>query len=76
MAAQQQQQPKPVPLPAKLAVGAVAGVLGTSFIYPIDIVKTRLQHQVGFASLPSFWVPNLLVQGCAGWPVSCLAAPA
>lgn len=34
-----------VPLPAKLAVGAVAGIIGTSAIFPIDIVKTHLQNQ-------------------------------
>lgn len=32
-----------VPLAAKLVVGAVAGVVGTVCIFPIDMVKTRLQ---------------------------------
>ena len=27
----------------KLAVGGAAGIFGTSIIYPIDVVKTRLQ---------------------------------
>eukprot|EP00038_Savillea_parva_P023268 m.40229 g.40229 ORF g.40229 m.40229 type:complete len:311 (-) comp5938_c0_seq1:294-1226(-) len=34
-----------IPMGQKLMVGAVAGVLGTSAIFPIDAVKTRLQAQ-------------------------------
>eukprot|EP01031_Cornospumella_fuschlensis_P033175 gene33175-40137_t len=36
-------KPKKLPLPIKLVVGAVAGVVGTCCIFPIDMVKTRLQ---------------------------------
>lgn len=32
-------------LSTKLACGAIAGVIGTSIIFPIDSVKTRLQNQ-------------------------------
>lgn len=32
-----------IPMEQKLVVGAVAGVIGTSAIFPIDVVKTRLQ---------------------------------
>lgn len=32
-----------VPLWQKMAVGSFSGVLGTSCIYPIDLIKTRLQ---------------------------------
>lgn len=39
-------KPKKLPLPVKLVVGAVAGAFGTTCIYPIDIVKTRLQSSV------------------------------
>lgn len=35
-----------IPLPAKLVVGGVAGVVGTSCVFPLDMVKTRLQNQV------------------------------
>lgn len=40
------EKPKKLPLPIKLVVGAVAGVVGTCCIYPIDIIKTRLQASV------------------------------
>ena len=29
----------------RLIIGAVAGVIGTMSIFPIDMVKTRLQNQ-------------------------------
>ena len=37
------QKPKKLPIPVKLVVGAAAGAFGTSCIFPIDMVKTRLQ---------------------------------
>eukprot|EP00607_Mallomonas_marina_P007576 CAMPEP_0182417416 /NCGR_PEP_ID=MMETSP1167-20130531/1867_1 /TAXON_ID=2988 /ORGANISM="Mallomonas Sp, Strain CCMP3275" /LENGTH=290 /DNA_ID=CAMNT_0024590983 /DNA_START=68 /DNA_END=940 /DNA_ORIENTATION=- len=37
------EKPKKLPLPVKLVVGAAAGVVGTTCIFPIDMVKTRLQ---------------------------------
>jgi hypothetical protein len=40
-------QPPAIPLPQKLLVGASAGILGTSIIYPIDLMKTRLQSTTG-----------------------------
>lgn len=33
-----------MPLPAKLLVGGLAGMLGTSVIFPLDMVKTRMQN--------------------------------
>uniref|UniRef100_A0A7S1CAX8 Uncharacterized protein n=1 Tax=Bicosoecida sp. CB-2014 TaxID=1486930 RepID=A0A7S1CAX8_9STRA len=34
-----------IPLPAKLVVGAIAGIVGTSAAFPLDMVKTRMQSQ-------------------------------
>lgn len=34
-----------IPMYQKLMVGAASGVIGTSCIFPIDVVKTRLQNQ-------------------------------
>ncbi|XP_019620982.1 PREDICTED: mitochondrial glutamate carrier 1-like isoform X2 [Branchiostoma belcheri] len=36
---------KEISLPAKLINGAVAGIVGVSCVFPIDLVKTRLQNQ-------------------------------
>jgi solute carrier family 25 aspartate/glutamate transporter 12/13 len=37
---------KQIPFFQKLAVGGVAGVVGTSCVFPLDMVKTRLQSQM------------------------------
>jgi hypothetical protein len=39
------QTQKPSNFSSKLICGAIAGVIGTSIIFPLDIIKTRLQNQ-------------------------------
>jgi solute carrier family 25 protein 16 len=34
---------KNVPIPAKLACGAIAGALGQTVAYPLDVVRRRMQ---------------------------------
>jgi solute carrier family 25 aspartate/glutamate transporter 12/13 len=38
-------KPKKLPLHLKLVVGALAGAFGTTCIFPIDMIKTRLQSR-------------------------------
>jgi solute carrier family 25 (mitochondrial aspartate/glutamate transporter), member 12/13 len=40
-------KPKKLPIPVKLTVGAMAGAFGTTCIFPIDMIKTRLQASSG-----------------------------
>lgn len=42
-------KPKKLPLEVKIPVGAVAGMVGTTCMFPFDIVKTRLQAAKGSA---------------------------
>eukprot|EP01031_Cornospumella_fuschlensis_P033079 gene33079-40014_t len=56
-------KPKKLPLPIKLVVGAVAGVVGTCCIFPIDMVKTRLQaNDKGKYSGPADVVKKIVSQ--------------
>jgi solute carrier family 25 aspartate/glutamate transporter 12/13 len=47
-----QQKQKKLPIPVKLTVGALAGAFGTTCIFPIDMIKTRLQASNGVYSGP------------------------
>jgi solute carrier family 25 aspartate/glutamate transporter 12/13 len=46
-------KPKKLPIPVKLTVGAMAGAFGTSCIFPIDMIKTRLQASNGVYKGPA-----------------------
>ena len=35
----------PCSLPAKLINGGIAGIVGVTCVFPIDLAKTRLQNQ-------------------------------
>lgn len=35
----------PFSLPAKLINGGIAGIVGVTCVFPIDLAKTRLQNQ-------------------------------
>lgn len=37
--------PSPCSLPAKLINGGIAGIVGVTCVFPIDLAKTRLQNQ-------------------------------
>ncbi|KAI3633622.1 hypothetical protein MIR68_008569 [Amoeboaphelidium protococcarum] len=39
-----------IPFTTKLTCAAIAGVVGTSLIFPLDLIKTRMQNQAKMAS--------------------------
>lgn len=43
-------------LPAKLINGGVAGLVGVTCVFPIDLAKTRLQNQQGIQVYKGMWV--------------------
>ena len=52
--------PPKIPISAKLGVGALAGIFGTSCIFPLDVVKTRLQGSAHLYSGPLDCVRKVL----------------
>jgi hypothetical protein len=54
----------------RLLAGGLAGIFGTTCIYPIDLVKTRLQNEhsrVGISKLPSFVKQIYMKNGLRGF---------
>ncbi|XP_057692699.1 mitochondrial glutamate carrier 1 [Corythoichthys intestinalis] len=46
---------KKISLPAKLINGGVAGLVGVTCVFPIDLAKTRLQNQQGAQVYKGMW---------------------
>ncbi|XP_061631103.1 uncharacterized protein slc25a18 isoform X3 [Phyllopteryx taeniolatus] len=46
---------KKISLPAKLINGGVAGLVGVTCVFPIDLAKTRLQNQQGARIYKGMW---------------------
>jgi solute carrier family 25 (mitochondrial aspartate/glutamate transporter), member 12/13 len=58
---------KKIPMGMKLVVGGIAGIIGTCCIYPIDMVKTRLQQDsTGIYRSPLHCARTLLKSEGAG----------
>ena len=53
---QQQEGEKTVPLYGRIVSGAISGVVGWTVIYPIDVIKNRLQAQVISPGAKSKWL--------------------
>ena len=47
----QKETVREVTFPEKLIVGGMSGVLATSLVYPLDMVKTTMQRQVAGKSM-------------------------
>eukprot|EP00640_Fibrocapsa_japonica_P003588 CAMPEP_0113935608 /NCGR_PEP_ID=MMETSP1339-20121228/2731_1 /TAXON_ID=94617 /ORGANISM="Fibrocapsa japonica" /LENGTH=292 /DNA_ID=CAMNT_0000937821 /DNA_START=157 /DNA_END=1035 /DNA_ORIENTATION=- /assembly_acc=CAM_ASM_000762 len=57
-----------LPIPYKVVVGAIAGIVGTTAIFPLDMVKTRLQAGKGNFTSPIDCARKLLAaEGIGGF---------
>lgn len=72
-------------LPAKLINGGIAGLIGVTCVFPIDLAKTRLQNQQNgsrlytsmygrsaFELCRTVCVNSLLLPGCVAGPIALL----
>nr|XP_020636187.1 mitochondrial glutamate carrier 1-like isoform X1 [Pogona vitticeps]XP_020636188.1 mitochondrial glutamate carrier 1-like isoform X1 [Pogona vitticeps]XP_020636189.1 mitochondrial glutamate carrier 1-like isoform X2 [Pogona vitticeps] len=61
---------KQISLPAKLINGGAAGIIGVTCVFPIDLVKTRLQNQRSgqqvYKNMLDCLVKTLRSEGCFG----------
>ena len=55
-------KPKKLPIPIKLCVGAAAGAFGTTCIFPVDMIKTRLQASSGRYAGPADCARQIFAQ--------------
>ena len=71
-----------IPLWQKMAVGGVAGVVGTVSVFPIDLIKTRLQLAPSTAAGTSAGITTVVMDVCSrhglgglyrGMPATALA---
>lgn len=61
---------KQISLPAKLINGGIAGLIGVTCVFPIDLAKTRLQNQQNgqrmYASMSDCLIKTIRSEGYFG----------
>ena len=61
-----------IPLWQKMAVGGVAGVVGTVSVFPIDLIKTRVQLAPSTAAGTSMGITTVVMDVCSRYGLSGL----